>query len=123
MELYLVEMVGIAAVSLLYWLFLVVTGRKDKRMSYICLYLFAYMIISALLSALIHDSSLALTLAKSLFLPLFAALYPVFVERHPSKSEKRILVFLFVVGLIPLLSAIFISGAYWLSALTGHLAM
>lgn len=120
MEFYPVEMIGVAAASLLYWLFLLVTGRKDRRMAFISIYLFAFVTVSLIVKTMVHEPDFVMMLAKCLFLPLFVVLYLAIVERHPDEVGRRILTFLAIIGMIPLLSTLFIAGSFWLSALFGH---
>ena len=103
MELYPVEMVGIAIFSLLFFVYLILSKQKDYTLRFLSAYCCIYFAITAVLQNIFKDPSLFLTLTKCGFPLLFVAFYPLLSRHNMSKKEVSLLIFVSAIGIIPFL--------------------
>ena len=95
MELYPVEMVGIAIFSLLFFVYLILSKQKDYTLRFLSAYCCIYFAITAVLQNIFKDPSFFQMLAKCGFPLLFVAFYPL-LSRHK-------MIFVSAIGIIPFL--------------------
>ena len=97
MELYLLEMAGIAVFSLLFFIYLLISKQKDYTLRFLSLYFSIYFAVITIVQIM---------LAKCGFPLLFVALYPIgpLAAHHKlSRKEINLLVFVSAIGIIPFL--------------------
>ena len=118
MELYPVEMIGIAVFSLLFFIYLLISKQKDYTLRFLSLYCSIYFAVTAVVQFLLEDPSFFQILAKCGFPLVFVALYPIgpLVAHHKlSRKEINLLVFVSAIGIIPFLMDWFTVLAFALS--------
>jgi hypothetical protein len=106
MELYLLEMAGIAVFSLLFFIYLLISKQKDYTLRFLSLYCSIYFAVITIVQIMLEDPSFFQMLAKCGFPLLFVALYPIgpLAAHHKlSRKEINLLVFVSAIGIIPFL--------------------
>lgn len=103
MELYPVEMVGIAIFSLLFFVYLIISKQKDYTLRFLSAYCCIYFALTAVVQHLLKDPSFFQMISKCSFPPLFVALYPLFAKHKLSRKEINMLIFISAIGVIPFL--------------------
>ena len=106
MELYLLEMAGIAVFSMLFFIYLLISKQKDYTLCFLSLYCSIYFAVITIVQIMLKDPSFFQMLAKCGFPLLFVALYPIgpLASHHKlSRKEINLLVFVSAIGIIPFL--------------------
>lgn len=114
MELYFTDLIGISLFSLLFYLYLVLTGQKDYTMRFVSVYCFVAFAVSVAVQQIVKEQSFVQMLCKTLMPVLFAVAYPIAARHKLSRKEINLLVFILFVGIIPMLITWLITCSFWL---------
>lgn len=108
MELYFVEMLGIAFFSLLFYVYMLISKHKDYTLKFISFYFSFFFAAHAIIQHSLKDPSLFQMISKCCLPLLFVALYPFFAKHKLSEKERNMLVFISAVGIVPFLMNLFV---------------
>lgn len=107
MELYFMEMLGIAFFSLLFFVYLIISKQKDYTLRFLSVYCCISFAVTAVVQHILKDPSFFQMLAKCGFPLLFVAFYPLLSRHKMSKKEVSLLIFVSAIGIIPFLMDLF----------------
>lgn len=99
----LMELLGVAILSLLYCAYLFLSKQKSFALRYTSLYICVCAVILVVALQVLVDSSLFITLFKCLVTIVYVGLYSLCSRHKLSSGEKSWLLLVGAVGLAPLL--------------------
>ena len=103
MELYFVEMIGVAFFSLLFYAYMLISKHEDYTLRFISLYFTVFFFFFFIIQYVLNDPSFFQMISKCCFPLLFVALYPFFAKHKLSRKEINMLIFISAIGVIPFL--------------------
>jgi|GEM_PF-3480876 len=105
MEFYLLEMAGIAFFSMLFYIYLVISGQKDYTLRFCSMYCFVFFTAATVLQIILEDPSFVRELCKFCLPLLFVLSYTLFAGHKLSRKEISLLIFVSAIGIVPFLMA------------------